>query len=483
MSRALVLIWVLAMWLCGCAGPPASPGKAPTVVEVERLEERSSATGGERYSASVEPSTRVVVNFNSGGYVESVGRVSDRDGKLRLIQPGDPVKKGQVLCSLRSIDFSSRLEQAGAQVGRAEAQEQDARSQVEEARGGSRLARGQLLEARAAQSQARAALGELEATVAQARQAVREARAADQLARTNLARSQSLFDSDALIKPELDQALFNHQQASVRLAQAEEQLKGAQSRLEQGRTQVEQARGRVEQAAGQVEVGLAREQRSAAGVQAASSDLDSARAQWEQTRLAQMDASLKAPMDGVLLSRSVEVGSLVAPGAPAFEVAEVSQVRVTFGVPDLEVAALKLGQGVTIGTQSLPGEKFEGRVSTIYPEADPQSRVFRVEVKVSNPAQKLKVGMIASLYLGGGGSSVLTIPISAIVRRPDAPDKFSVYVLERQGQRSIARLRPVELGDPTGDRMVVVSGLKSGDEVVASGSNMISDGEEVAVQP
>ncbi len=452
-------------------------------MQVEKLEERAGSDVGERYSASVEPSTRVVVNFNSGGYVESVRRVGDREGKLRLIQPGDPVKKGQVLCSLRAIDFSSRLEQAGAQVGRAEAQEQDARAQVEEARGGSRLARGQLLEARAAESQARSALGELEATLAQAREAVREARAASELARTTLERSQSLFESGSLVKPDLDQARFNHQQASVRLAQAEEQLKGAQSRLAQGKAQVEQARGRVEQAAGQVEVSLARERRSAAGVQGASSDLESARAQWEQTRLAQMDASLKAPMDGVLLSRSVEVGALVAPGAPGFEVAEVSQVRVTFGVPDLEVAQLKLGQSVTIGTQSLPGEKFQGRISTIYPEADPQSRVFRVEVKVPNPDQKLKVGMIASLYLGGGGRSVLTIPIAAIVRRPDARDKFSVYVLERQGDRSIARLKPVELGDPTGDRMIVLSGLKAGDEVVAAGSNMISDGEEVTVQP
>lgn len=479
-----VLLCALALWLCGCSGPPQpSTGKTATVVQVEKLEERASQAGGERYSASVEPSTRVVVNFNSGGYVESVRQRRDREGKLRLIQPGDPVKKGEVLCSLRAVDFSSRLEQAGAQVGRAEAQEQDARAQIEEARGGSRLARGQLTEARGAESQALAALGELEATLAQARGAVREARAASELARTNLERSQSLFESGALVKPDLDQARFNHQQASVRLAQAEEQLKGARSRLEQGKAQVEQARGRVEQAAGQLEVSLARESRSAAGVQAASSDLESARAQWEQTRLAQMDASLKAPMDGVLLSRSVEVGALVAPGAPGFEVAEVSQVRVTFGVPDLEVAELKLGQSVTIGTQSLPGEKFQGRVSTIYPEADPQSRVFRVEVKVSNPDQKLKVGMIASLYLGGGAQRVLTIPIAAIVRRPDARDKFSVYVLERQGERSIARLRPVELGDPTGDRMIVVSGLKPGDEVIAAGSNMISDGEEVTVQP
>ncbi|MEW6283676.1 MAG: efflux RND transporter periplasmic adaptor subunit, partial [Candidatus Eremiobacterota bacterium] len=345
-------------------------------------------------------------------------------------------------------------------------------------------ARGALQEAEAAERQARAGISEAEAGLNQARAAQREAEALAEQARLNFQRAENLLQADSLVKPDYDSARAADQQARAKVDQAKAQVRMADSKVAQARAAAQGAAGRVQQARGQLDSSLARGDRARAGILAADADVQGAAAGVEQADIALGDATLKAPMDGVVLTRAVEIGTLVGPGTPGFEIANTRDVRVTFGVPDLEVARLKLGQAVTIGTESLPGETFQGRITTIYPEADPQSRVFRVEVKVSNPDEKLKVGMIAGLNLSEGpAEDVLTIPLAAVVRPPGQQDRFAVYVLEETGGKSVARLREVQLGDPVGDRMVVLSGLEAGEKVISAGSTLISDGESVRVEP
>jgi RND family efflux transporter MFP subunit len=197
------------------------------------------------------------------------------------------------------------------------------------------------------------------------------------------------------------------------------------------------------------------------------------------------DTVLKAPLSGLLLQRSVEVGELISPGKPAFVVADTSVVKAQFGVPDLDVQHLTLGGGLAVTLDALPGKAFTGRITSISPSADQKTRLFEVEVTIANPGGQLKVGMIASLELAASphAEALAVVPLNAIIRSKDRPDEYALFVIEEQGGKPRGRLRRVTLGDAYGNRIAVTSGVQVGDRVVTSGGGRLVDGEFVQVIP
>src|SRR5215813_12003525 len=107
--------------------------------------------------------------------------------------------------------------------------------------------------------------------------------------------------------------------------------------------------------------------------------LSNAKAVLAEAETALGDSSLRAPFDGWIIKRAVDLGALVGPTVAAFTIADTHSVRAVFGVPDNTVGRIKLGQPQTITTDALPGD-FSGRVTAISPAADPKSRVYAVEV-------------------------------------------------------------------------------------------------------
>lgn len=212
--------------------------------------------------------------------------------------------------------------------------------------------------------------------------------------------------------------------------------------------------------------------------------IESAKATWQQANTALNDCSLRSPLSGWVLSRQVEVGTLVGAGSPGFVLADMHLVKAVFGVPDTRVNSVKLGAKQTITTTSLP-EEFNGHITSVSPSADPKSRVFSVEVTIPNPGNRLKPGMIATLNLGPGGTpaDVTIVPLSAVVRSTQNPDGFAVFVVSQQTGKSVAHERAVEIGDTFGNSINIAKGLRPGESVVVTGSTLIKDGEEVKVIP
>ncbi len=210
--------------------------------------------------------------------------------------------------------------------------------------------------------------------------------------------------------------------------------------------------------------------------------LNNAKASLAEAQTALDDSSLRAPFDGWVIKRTVDVGALVGPSGPAFTIADTRSVRAVFGVPDNAMGRIKLGQRQAITTDSLPDE-FYGRVSAISPAADPKSRVYSVEVTIPNSRNQLKSGMIASLALGGEilPASVLAVPLSAVIRDPQNAQGFAVLIAEGAGDPVTVRSRNVELGDAYGNMIQVVSGLKTGERVVTAGSTLVRSGDKVRV--
>jgi multidrug efflux system membrane fusion protein len=210
--------------------------------------------------------------------------------------------------------------------------------------------------------------------------------------------------------------------------------------------------------------------------------LDNAKAALAEAQTALNDSSLRAPFDGWVVKRNVDVGALVGPTTPGFTIADTRSVRAVFGVPDNATARIKLGQKQSVTTDAVPGS-FAGHISAISPSADPKSRVYSVEVTVPNPNNELKAGMIASLALGGEilPSSVLAVPLSAVIRDAQNPDGFAVLVPDDTADPTTVHARTVSLGDAYGNMIQVVGGLKNGDRVITAGSTLVKSGDKVRV--
>jgi RND family efflux transporter MFP subunit len=229
------------------------------------------------------------------------------------------------------------------------------------------------------------------------------------------------------------------------------------------------------------------------------SDYDAAKARYDSAQaklrgatesrkeadISMQDSILKAPQAGVILKRNIEVGSLVSAGTVAFVLADTSVVKALFGVPDIAVEQVKLGQPLTITTEAIPGAQFQGQITKIDPSADATSRVFQIEVKISNPDTRLKPGMIAVVGLPGhrDSASHLSVPLSAIVRPPGDEAAYTVYVVDKQEGRTVVHRRPVKLGPVLGNRVIVTEGVAQGETIVVKGTTQIVDGEQVRVLP
>ncbi len=261
----------LAATACGGDPPAAVP---PVPVSVVQVGGSSGDPGATRYSGAIKADESVDLAFRVSGIVDAITQVRGADGRLRAIQDGDPVRKGQVLARLRQSEYRDQVADADAALRQAEA---------------------------------------------------------------DYERVSQLYENRSTSKAEYDAAYARYTASQARRSQAA------------------------------ISLG---------------------------------DATLRAPLDGALLRRTVEVGSLAGPSAPAFSRGEHPD-----GEGGLRGAGRRRGraqagpEGPDRG-RSAARRRAEGRLTRISPSADPDSRAFEVEAALPNPQGRLKVGMLATLRLG-----------------------------------------------------------------------------------
>lgn len=218
----------------------------------------------------------------------------------------------------------------------------------------------------------------------------------------------------------------------------------------------------------------------------AAAAMEGAKVRLDQAKTALADTSLTSPMAGVVVKRSIEVGTLVAPGTVGFVIADTTSIKAVFGVPDLFLSQIKLGAAQKITTDAFPGVEFEGKVSRVAASADVKSRVFDVDVTIPNPDGKLKAGMVAALSIDPTAiapeADGLRVPLTAIVRPPSGAG-FAVYVIEKTAAGATAKARVVELGEYLGRVVPIKSGLSGDESIVVQGAGLLNDGERVEVIP
>ena len=212
--------------------------------------------------------------------------------------------------------------------------------------------------------------------------------------------------------------------------------------------------------------------------------VDNANAQIAEAQLALSYCELRAPFDSWVLKRSVDVGTLVNAATQGFSLGDTRTVKAVFGVPDTAVGRIQPGSPQTVTTEAYR-KTFSGHVTAISAAADPKSRVYSVEVRIDNPENLLKSGMIASITIGTPGppGGVMVVPISSVIKSPSNANGFAVFVTEGTGGTVKVRTQDVTLGSTYGNMIAVTSGLSLNQRVVTEGSNYIRDGQEVRLIP
>jgi len=272
--------------------------------------------------------------------------------------------------------------------------------------------------------------------------------------------------------------------AHIRREDLQNQLAQAQAQLDQTRAQHTKADQDFQRAKALYSTQSLTEpdyDQSQAAFNATQAAMDNAKAASRQAELLVGDADLKAPFSGYVLTRNIDLGTLVSPATSAFTIADIGRVKVSFGAPDYVLSRIRLGQELTVQTET-DAAPLKGRVTSISPAADIRNRLFAVEVTVSNRDRHLKPGMIASINLGKVPHSSISIPLSSIVPFPSEPEHFAVMVAQDHEGTLVANLRKVQLGT-THDNSVAVEGVQPGERVVSVGAQLLKDGDPIQAIP
>jgi RND family efflux transporter MFP subunit len=223
-------------------------------------------------------------------------------------------------------------------------------------------------------------------------------------------------------------------------------------------------------------------ERRQATLQAAEASLRQARAQGAVQGNQAGYARLLADGAGVVVAVEAEVGQVVAAGTPVVRLARDGARDVVFAVPEDRLAALRPGQVAQVrlwaAGQTAAGDALSGTVREVAASADPATRTYQVKLALPAGAD-VALGATASVTLPdrATGLAAIKLPTSALMQSPGNARGTSVWVFDAAS--STVQLRPVELSGADGNDMLVVSGLKPGEEVVAAGVHVLSAGQKV----
>jgi cobalt-zinc-cadmium efflux system membrane fusion protein len=173
-----------------------------------------------------------------------------------------------------------------------------------------------------------------------------------------------------------------------------------------------------------------------------------------------------APITGVITSRSVNLGQVVAMGQELLSVTDLSQVWVVGDLYEQDFKTVTVGSEAAVTTSAYPGLMLRGRVSYIDPRLDPQARTAKARIEVPNSDGRLRLGMYVTVSFTAPGASAVVVPRSAVQAIGDR----QVVFIPAKGEDGKFIQRQVRLGSPMGDNYTVLSGLKPGEIIVTEGS-------------
>ncbi len=215
---------------------------------------------------------------------------------------------------------------------------------------------------------------------------------------------------------------------------------------------------------------------------ATQSQLDDALARQKTTRaaldMAQLDLErcvIRAPMDGVVNQVLIENGQFLNAADPVAEMLQIDRVKVTVGIPESDVAAVRKVRHCRITIEALGSRAFEGACRYLAKTTGNLARLYNLEIELQNSDGVILPDMFARVSIVKDRvSDGLSVPLYALVK---SKTQSAVYVVEDD----VARLKPVTIGIQEGWQVQVKNGLRPGDRVVVVGQHSVNDGQAVNV--
>ncbi|WP_040696988.1 efflux RND transporter periplasmic adaptor subunit [Nodosilinea nodulosa] len=377
--------------------------------------------------AAIEPLTVRVAASGTVKPVQTVNLSPENAGILEqlYVEQGDRVEQGQLIARMRNRDTAAQVDQNQAAVAEAEAALADLRQ-------GSRPDE----------------IDQAKATVEANRAQVRDAQARLDLATSDLARRQSLFERGAIAATDLDAARREQRSAQAALAQAQARVTESQRRVDELRNQP-----RPEEIA------------------QAEARLTQARAQLEGAQVRQDENFIRAPFGGIVTQKFATEGAFVTPTTSASElssatstaiVALAQDLEVLAEVPEADISRIEPAQAVEVVADAFPDQTFKGRVKLVAPEAIERQNVtlFQVRIELLDGKDILRSNMNVNVsFIGDQLADALVVPTVAVVTQAG---KTGVLV---PGDNRDIVFQPVTLGPQVGDQIQIVDGIAAGDRV------------------
>jgi HlyD family secretion protein len=422
--------------LSGCGSSKSATAKpASRAVPVATTVVKEGTIGAHAvFTGQISPSLQTKV----------VSKISGKVVKV-FVNAGDTVKAGQPLVQVDTTDLENQLRQQQAQLKQQQAQVQAIQAQVQ-------TNEAQLEKAK---TDAQNNYNQLLAPLQQAKIDLD----AKQMA---FNREQNLYQQGAASKADLDAAQTALETAKSKYDAAQQQVNAASPGGDPLNVDsVKIAQDQVSQAQAQVA--------------AAQAQLGQIQANIEATQSQIAQATVTSPVDGVVVSKDVEVGGFAGGQGSVATIAQIDPVQVNLNIPENMIDKVKEGLHVKVAVKALGNQTWDAVISRINPVEDTNSKSYQAVVEIKNPDRKLKPGMVAEVTVEGlTPRKALVIPANALVQTPDGAKVFTV-------ENNVAHQHLLKLGAIESDQVEVLEGLKAGDVLVTEGQELLGEGAQVNV--
>ncbi|MGG6241122.1 HlyD family secretion protein [Nodosilinea sp. AN01ver1] len=373
----------------------------------------AAAGVGLRYWLTRPDEDAIALSGRIEGYETDLGAKAGGRIAEVTVREGDRVEAGQVVARLDDAELQAQLEAAQARVTAAQQQVNQAQLQVAVVE--SQIDETQLTRQQA-QGDAAGRVNQSEASVAAARAQLAEAQARAQEAQSALELARSDRDRFATLAAQGAIAQQQFEQAQTQFATAQETLAARQSAVAAARQQVSAAQGALTQAQTSelnpdirtAQLNRLQTQQEQAQAQLAATQAELKQAQAAQAEIAARldDLEITSPIDGVVLSRTVEPGEVIANGTTVLTVVNLSDLYLRGYIPEGQVGAVRVGQPAQVFLDSAPDQPLEATVTAIDTQAsftpeniyfkdDRVTQVFGLKLGLENPEGFAKPGMPA----------------------------------------------------------------------------------------
>lgn len=184
---------------------------------------------------------------------------------------------------------------------------------------------------------------------------------------------------------------------------------------------------------------------------------------------------LRSPINGVVTARNYDQGDMYSMASPIFVVQQITPVKLLIGISEKDYTRVSVGESVDIEVEAIPGKKFEGKVSRIYPTIDAASHTFIVEVQVPNTDRVLRPGMYAKPTITFATNHNIVIPDTAVIKQQGSGQRI-VYVV---GSDDTVSAEVVNTGKHFDGKYEILSGLTEGMKVVTKGQSALKSGSKI----